>query len=114
MHLHVVRPATPGQGTDPPARRRGVPSACLSLTREEARHLRASARNIARTHYGTLAALARALGVVPVVLTRRKHPGAGLAVALWRLTGIPVEAMLTGKLAAVPSPAAPPASGGAA
>jgi hypothetical protein len=103
MHLHVVRPDTPGQ--DPPRRRRGIPAASLSLTAEEVRHLRASIRNIARARYGSLAKLARALGVVPGILTRRKAPSPALAVAVWRLTGIPVETLLSAKLAAVASPA---------
>ena len=100
--LTLVRPAA--QGQDPPKRRRGIPSPALSLTIDEARHLRASIRNIARAKYGTLRKLAAALGVKPSSLTRKQLPSAGLAVALWRLTGTPVEALLTGKLAAVPSP----------
>jgi hypothetical protein len=102
MHLHVVRPDTPGQ--DPPRHRRGIPAASLSLTAEEARHLRASIRNVARARYGTLAALARALGVHPGVLTRQRRQTPALAVALWRLTAVPVEVLLSGKLAAVPAP----------
>jgi hypothetical protein len=104
MHLHVVRPVVPGQVTDPPKRRRrGIPSPSLSLTPDEARCLRASVRGIARTRYGTLAKLAGALGVVPGILTRKRIPSPGLAVAVWRLTGIPVETLLSAKLAAVPS-----------
>jgi hypothetical protein len=102
-----------GQGQDPPARRgKGVRAPSLSLTADEARHLRASIRNIARTKYGTLRKLAAALGVVPRVLTHRRPPDPGLAVALWRVTGVPVEELLTGKLAAVPAPA-PVVEGGA-
>ena len=107
--LTLVHP--PGEGQDPPKRRRGTPSPSLSLTAEEARHLRASIRNVARVHFGPLAALARALGVPPGTLTRKRHPSAALAVALWRLTGIPVEVLLSGKLAAVPALA--PVPGGA-
>jgi hypothetical protein len=106
--LRLAHPAPRGQGTDPPARRRGIPSPAFSLTTDEARHLRASIRNVARVHYGTLRKLAAALGVNAPVLTRRRHPSAGLAVAVWRLTGIPVEALLSPKLAAVqlePAPA---------
>ena len=104
--LTLVHP--PGAGQDPPARRRGIPSPSLSLTLDEARHLRASIRNIARTRYGTLRKLADGLGVAPGVLTRRKHPAAALAVAVWRLTGIPLADLLTGKLAVVPSPGGSP------
>ncbi len=112
--LTLVHPLPGGNGGSPPARRRkGIPAPSLSLTADEARHLRAAARNIARTRYGTLRKLAGALGIHPYILTRRKHPGPGLAVALWRLTGTPVEVLLSGKLAAVPSPA-PGKEGGAA
>ena len=107
--LHLVGQ---GQGTDPPKRRKGIPSPSLSLTVEEARHLRAATRNIARQHFGTLRKLAAALGIDPNVLTRKKHPSPGLAVAIWRLTGTPVEELLRGKLAAVPAPA-PVEQGGA-
>ena len=48
--LHLVGQ---GQGTDPPARRKGRPSPALSLTDEEARAVRAAARNIARTRFGS-------------------------------------------------------------
>ena len=104
-HLHAVPPP----GAVPAPRPRGA-SRALSLTPDEVRHLRASIRNVARVRYGTLRALADALGVHPVSLTRRKRPSAALAVAVWRLTGIPVEALLTGKLAVVPATldAAPP------
>lgn len=103
--LHVVRPAPQGQGTDPPKRRHRGPSPALSLTHDEACAVRAAARNIARAQYGTLRKLAAALGVRPAILTRKKPPGAGLAVALARISGMTVDAVLgRSKLAAVPSP----------
>jgi hypothetical protein len=74
----LLRLVGQGQGTDPPKRRKGHPSPALSLTTEEARAVRASARNIARQHFGTLTKLASALGVDPRILTRRKHPSPGL------------------------------------
>lgn len=101
-HLRVLPPP----GTPDPARRRGR-SGALSLTADEARHLRASIRNIARVRYGTLAALADAMKVHRTVLTRRRNQGPGLAVAVWRLTGIPVETLLTGGLAVVPATLGP-------
>jgi hypothetical protein len=110
-HLHLVAP--PGEVPAGPRRRRkGAPSAALSLTDEEVRALRSATRGIVRARYGTLAKLAAALGMAPGVLTRKKRPSPGLAVALWRLTGIPVEALMRPTLAAVPAPA--PAGGGAA
>jgi hypothetical protein len=99
--LRLAHPAPSGQGTEPPARRKHHPSPCLFLTDDETRHLRASIRNIARTRYGSLVKLARALDINPSILTRKQAPSPGLAVALWRLTGVPVETLLRGGLAIV-------------
>jgi hypothetical protein len=96
-----LRVAGETQGTDPPARRKHSPSPSLFLTADESRHLRASIRNIARTRYGSLTKLAAALEVNPQILTRKRHPHPGLAVALWRVTGVPVETLLRGGLAIV-------------
>jgi hypothetical protein len=41
--------------------------------------------------------------VPPQALTRKRRPSPALAVALWRLTGIPVKVLLSGKLAVVPA-----------
>ena len=89
-------------------RRRGHPPPCLFLTPDEAQHLRASIRNIARARYGTLRKLAAAMGIKPSSLTRKQRPSAGLAVAVARVSGVSIDAML-GRvaLAAVPLPAAP-------
>ena len=104
--LRLVPPPR-AEGQDPPARRRGHAPA-LSLTDEEARALRLSVRNIARS-YGGMAGLARALGVNVCSLGHRKtRPHPGLALALSRLTKIPVEHLLSPKIAAVPSPPASP------
>jgi hypothetical protein len=96
-HLHLVTDTTA-------APRKSARQGSLCLTTDEARHLRASIRNIARARYASLAAMARELGIGPGVLTRKKRPSPALAVALWRLTGIPVEVLLSGKLVVVPSP----------
>jgi hypothetical protein len=102
--LRLAHPAPSGQGTDPPKRRKGYPAPALSLTADEARAVRAAARNIART-YGSLRKLAAALGVNPNALTAKKGPGPGLAIALARVSGMSVDAVLGWKaLAAVPSP----------
>jgi hypothetical protein len=102
--LTLVQPAPEGQ--DPPKRRRrGIPSPALSLTHDEACAVRAAARNIARAQYGSLAKLARALGITPGILTRSQRPSAGLAVALARVSGMTVDAVLgRTKLAVAPSP----------
>jgi hypothetical protein len=111
-HLRLL--PSPGDAPAGPKRRRaGIPSTALSLTPDEVKHLRAAIRNVARARYGTLVKLAAALGVAPGVLTRKRPPGAGLAVALWRLTGIPLDSLLRPTLAAAPAPA-PVAGGGAA
>jgi len=93
--LTLVHPARPGQ--DPPKRRRGSPAPSLSLTSDEARHLRAAIRNIAGGH-GGLTRLAAKLGVAPTVLTRKRHPSPGLAVAVARELRLSVDALLSGKL----------------
>lgn len=112
--LTLVHPAPEGQ--DPPKRRRrGIPAVSLSLTHDEACAVRAAARNIARAQYGSLAQLARALGIRPAILTRKQRPSAGLAVALARVSGMTVDSVLgRAKLSAVPSPApVAPLPGGA-
>jgi hypothetical protein len=87
-----------------PKRRSGARSRALSLTPDEIRHLAAAVRAVARS-YGGKAGLARVLGVDPGILNPgRRHPHAGLAVALWRLSGMPLDVILRGKLAAVPTP----------
>src|SRR5271170_909202 len=101
----LLRLVGQGQGTDPPKRRKGHPSPALSLTAEEARAVRAAARNIARTRYGTLRKLAAALGVAPSSLTSKRGVGPALAVALARVSKMSVDAVLGWKpLAVVPSP----------
>jgi hypothetical protein len=102
-HLQLVTDGPPR-----PPRRARRPGPSLSLTDDEARHLRASIRNLARARYGTLRKLAAALAVNEAILTRKRRPSPALAVAVWRLTGIPVEALLAPKLAAVPPPGGAP------
>jgi hypothetical protein len=97
-HLRLVPPS----GGEPPRRRGGRHAAALSLTEDEVRHLRAAVKGIARS-YGGKAGLARALGLGNPTL-RKRRLSAALAVALWRLTGIGLDVLLRGKLAAVPTP----------
>lgn len=101
--LTLVRPPRGGNGGSPPSRRKGLHAPSLSLTPDEARHLRASIRNIARTKYGTLRRLAGALEVPAALLgSWRGYRSPALAVAIWRLTGTPLEELLRGTLAALP------------
>jgi hypothetical protein len=97
----------PGEG--PPGRRKGGPTCpAFRLTSDEVRHLSAAVRAVAQS-YGGKAGLARVLGCNPGTLNPgRRHPDAGLAVALWRLTGLSLDVILRGKLAAVPTPPRPP------
>ena len=110
-HLRIVPP-----GGEPPAAPRGRrrKADALRLTPEEERALRAAVRGLARTRYGTLRKLAVALGLDPDGLARlcRRRPSPALAVAVWRLTGIPLDTLLRPTLAPVPAPA--PNPGGAA
>lgn len=109
--LTLVRNVPEGQ--DPPMRRKSYPSPSLSLTPDEARHLRASIRNIARVHFGTFRKLAAAIGVNPSVLTRKRGvPSAGLALAVSRVSGVSLDAML-GRVALAVVPVPPALLGGA-
>jgi|HubBroStandDraft_6_1064221.scaffolds.fasta_scaffold872250_2 hypothetical protein len=97
--LRLVHPAPSGQ--DPPKRRKGSRSPALSLTADEARHLRAAIVNLARA-YGSRGCLAAVLGVAPDVLTRQKrHPSAALALAVAKAAGMSVEAILGGDLSSM-------------
>lgn len=95
MTLRLVHPAREGQTTRPSRGRRSAP---LSLTAEEARHLKAATRNAVRA-YGGVDALAAVLGVrVDVIynLTAPKghHPSAILALRLAKASGMSVEAVI--------------------
>jgi len=74
--------------------------------------VRAAARNIART-FGSLRKLAAVLGVCPTILSRKAPPCAGLAVALARVSGMTVDAVL-GRTGLAVVQASPAPRGGAA
>jgi hypothetical protein len=94
--LTLVHPRPNGQ--DPPKRRPGRLSDALSLTAEEAARLRLVIRNVTQ-HHGSLTKLAARLGVTPAILTRKRAPGAGLAVALARALNLSLDGILfAGKL----------------
>jgi hypothetical protein len=92
--LRLVHPAPAGNVPAPSHHRR---SPALSLTDEEVRHVRAAVRGAARS-FGSLQNLAAALGVGRKTLSAKHRPAAGLAVALARLTGLSLDAMLSGRL----------------
>lgn len=98
--LRLVDPPPGGNGTDPPARRRGR-SPALSFTPDEARHLRAAIRNTARA-YGSTECLAAALEV-PVktlyqALAPKRRASGLLAIRIARAAGMALEAIIGGKL----------------
>jgi DNA-binding phage protein len=98
--LRIVHPAREGQGTRLPKKRRS-PALCLSP--EEAQHLRAAIRNVARA-YGGMAVLAAVIGA-PVAtlnnsLNKRRRPSATMALRVAKAAGMSVEAILSGQLAA--------------
>lgn len=99
--LRLVHPAREGQGTDPPARRKGSKPAALYLTAEETRHTRAALRNTARA-YGGRDVLALVMGVPLVTLQRagtaRRRLSGTFAIRLAKAAGIAVEAVLTGAM----------------
>jgi len=102
--LRIVHPARGGQGTDPPVRRKGARSAALSLTPDEVRHVRAALHN-ARRAFGSWACLADAMRVREHLLVMSAStapscmiPSGALAIRLARVTGVSVEAILTGAL----------------
>jgi len=87
-----------GQGsTDPPIRRKGIPAPALHLTPEEAHNVRLAIRNIART-FGSLRKLAAAIGARPNTFSKKHRPSAGLALAVARVAGISLDAMLRGNV----------------
>jgi hypothetical protein len=94
----MLRLVHPGDDGNTPSRRYHTPSPLLSLTDQEARNVRAAIRGVART-FGSLAALANALGVDPNTLSKRRRPAPGLVIAVARLTGVSVDVMLAGQLA---------------
>ena len=97
--LRIVHPRPPGQGSRPPkGRRRPV---CVSLTAEEARHLRVALRNLRRA-YGSWECLAQVMDMAPGTLQGALYqpPGPGLALRAARAAGMHVETLLTGQLSA--------------
>ncbi len=113
--LRLAHPAPRGQGTDPPKRRKFTRAPALKFSDDEVRLVRAALNNAART-YGGLDVLAAAMGVPAATLYRiQKHRPSGIfAIRLATAAGITVEAMLSGKLAMVPSADPSPASPGGA
>ena len=99
--LRLVHPAPEGQG---PRTRKGRKSAALLLSREESIHLRAALRNLARA-FGTWDCLADALGFSTPTLhnaasSRSPKASPALALRVAKVSGMSVEAILSGTLTA--------------
>lgn len=107
--LRLLRPDTPGQGPATPKRRKWTRADAFMFTAEEVRHIRAALSNAARA-YGGVDVLATVMGVRAEVLyaAKRRRPSGILAIRLAAAAGITVEAMLSGRLAAVTSPGGAP------
>jgi len=101
--LRLVHPRPAGQGTDPPARRKGSRSAALFLTPDETRLVRAALRNTGRA-YGGQAVLATVMGIPHAAVKRaagaRRRLSGTFAIRLARAAGVSVESILTGALTA--------------
>lgn len=103
----LTDPAVAGQATDPPEPREPKPrSDAFKLTREEAQRVRTATRKIAAAR-GGFVALAVAIGVstsaVYHAANPKRRPSLAFAVRLAAVAGVPVEALLTGKLAVEPA-----------
>ena len=100
---HVRRPAAQGQGIDPSAPR--TRSTALRLTQEEAHAVRVAIRKVAAARGGYVA-LAVKIGIPTSTLYHAVRPtgrpSPGLAIRLAAVAGVPVEVLLTGKLAVQP------------
>jgi hypothetical protein len=96
---HVDRPATPGQDDDP---RPWSRSTALMLTNEEAQRVRTAIRKVAAT-CGGFPALAIKLGIPTATLyyaaNPKGRPSGMMTIRLAAVAKVPVEVLLTGKLA---------------
>ena len=97
--LRLVQPAPAGQGLRTRKGRRQAPS--LSLTTEEARHLRATLKNAVRA-YGGAPVLASVMGVPLSTIHQASSPkrltSGTFAIRLAKAAGVSVESVLTGAL----------------
>lgn len=97
--LRLVHPAREGQATRPPRH----PKTVMSLTDPERRALRIALKNLRRA-FGSWSCLAEVLGVsaasVEAVANGHDRGSPGLALRAARASGVPIERILSGKLAA--------------
>jgi hypothetical protein len=99
----IVHPALGGQVAEP--REPKPRSDAFKLTREEAQRVRTATRKIAAAR-GGFVALAVAIGVSTSIVYHaanpKRRPSLAFAVRLAGVAGVPVEVLLTGKLAVQP------------
>ena len=98
--MHIVRaPAPPGQGGDPPTRRRKQKARQRSLTDGEAMRLAAALRHL-RALYGGLDVLASVMGMsvnaIANVIAGREHPGPGMARRAAKAAGKSLDGLIGG------------------
>ena|SRR6185437_15941255 len=93
----MLRLVHPDGGDNVPSRRHHTQSPQLSLTSEETRHLRTAIRGLAKT-FGSVQALADAIGVKPGTLVPSRQLSAGIALAISRVTKVSVDVLLSGRL----------------
>jgi hypothetical protein len=100
---HVDRPAEQGQATDPPEPR--TRSSALRLTAEEVKRVRIAVRKVAAA-MGGFKRLATMMEVPPSTVYYAARPNgrtsAAFAIRLAAVAKVPVEVLLTGKLAVQP------------
>ena len=101
--LRLVHPRPEVQGSRTP-KRKGRKAPALFLTPDERRHLRVALQNLRRA-FGTWACLADAMGVrVNILLdaahSRNPQGSPALAIRAAKVSGMTVEAILTGTLSA--------------
>jgi len=100
----VTHPAPQGQETDPPEPK--PRSAAFKLTPEEAQRVRTAVRKVANARGGFIA-LAVAMGVSTSIVYHaanpKRRPSLAFAVRLAEVAKVPVEVILSGKLAVAPA-----------
>lgn len=100
----LTHPGPAGQGTDPPEPRPRADA--FKLSPEEAQRVRTATRKIANARGGFVAlsvALGVSLSIVYHAANPKRRPSLAFAVRLAAVAKVPVEALLSGKLAVAPA-----------
>lgn len=98
--LRIVHPAPAGQGTDPPAIRKKKRHKIPPLTPEESGRLRSAIRNLYKQFGSSWSCIAAVLNVsgagLQDIARGRTRGSAAVALRVARVSGISVEALLSG------------------